>query len=169
MVNYINGVIYKIYCKDAAITECYVGSTCNFMSRKSKHKYSCNNKNTKDYTYPVYNFIRENGGWENFEMVELIKYPCNTKRELEIKETEYLELHGGTLNKCIPSRSKAEYYQATKEQNKEEKNKKSREHYGNNREKQREKFNCNCGSIIRKGDKARHLKSIKHKQYLELN
>jgi hypothetical protein len=169
MANYSNAVIYKIYCKDAAITECYVGSTCNFMSRKSKHKYSCNNKNTKDYTYPVYNFIRENGGWENFEMVELIKYPCNTKRELEIKETEYLELHGGTLNKCIPSRSKLEYYHANREREIE----RSRAYHEKNRErenkKKREKINCECGSIICKSGKWRHIKTPKHKQYLELN
>ena len=39
-----NSCIYKISCKDTTITECYVGSTCDFKRRKIDHKSYCNNE-----------------------------------------------------------------------------------------------------------------------------
>lgn len=46
-----------------------------------------------------------------------------------------------------------------------------KEHYEANREKilekQKEKYTCECGSIIRKNGKSRHEKSKTHKTYLE--
>ena len=65
MPNYENGLIYKLCCKDANITDIYVGSTTNFKQRKKEHKADCHNENNKNYNRPVYKFIRENGGnWE---------------------------------------------------------------------------------------------------------
>ena len=169
MVNYNNAVIYKIYCKNTAITDCYVGSTCDYMGRKNSHKSNCNNENkSKSYNLNVYKFIRENGGWDNWEMIELIKYPCNTQRELALKEREYIELLGGTLNKQIPTRSKAEYDKAYDLERKEEKRERDKARYQKNKELN-EKINCECGSIILKSGKSGHLKTEKHKQYLELN
>ena len=126
---YQNGLIYKLCSKDPTIKDCYVGSTCNFTKRKYQHKSNCNNETCCKYNYYVYQFIRDHGGWENWDMIELIKYSCNTKRELELKEREHLELLGGTLNKQIPTRSK------------EEKNK---TYYENNREKHRAVCNAWC-------------------------
>jgi hypothetical protein len=36
------------------------------------------------------------------------------------------------------------------------------------KEKRKEKMTCECGSIIRKSDKSKHLKTIKHKNYINL-
>ena len=152
---YQNGSIYKLCCKDITITDIYVGSTCNFTKRKWSHKNSCKNENSKSYSFYVYQFIRDHGDWDNWEMIELIKYPCDTKRELALKEREYLELLGGTLNKQIPSRSKEESTKAHYQKNKKEIN-----------EKRKEKFNCNCGGHYTKSSKAHHLKSLKHQKYL---
>ena len=33
MPDYSKGVIYRIYCKDSSITDCYVGSSCNIQKR----------------------------------------------------------------------------------------------------------------------------------------
>ena len=152
---YKNGVIYKLCCKDPTITDVYVGSTCAFNKRKNLHKHSCNNETSKVYNLNVYKFIRNNGGWDNFEIIELIKYPCNTKRELELKEREYLELLSATLNKCVPTRSNKEgckaYYLANREQL---------------NENAKEKFNCECGGKFTKVHKSRHLKSKMHQKYL---
>ena len=178
---YKNGVIYKLCCKDPTITDVYVGSTCAFNKRKNLHKHSCNNETSKVYNLNVYKFIRNNGGWDNFEIIELIKYPCNTKRELELKEREYLELLSATLNKQTPTRSKKEwkelniketnekqkaYYLANKEQIKET----QKAYYLANKERmnetQKEKFNCECGGKFTRVHKSQHLKTKMHKKYL---
>ena len=59
-VNYSNTVIYKIVCKDLNIKDLYVGSTTDFIRRKSMHKFNCN-KNACNYK--IYEIIRKNGGW----------------------------------------------------------------------------------------------------------
>ena len=87
-IDYSNAVIYKLSCKDKSITEIYIGSTTHFINRKHNHKSSCNYSNGKEYNHPKYKFIRENGGWDNWEMVEIEAFPCKTKRELEKREEE---------------------------------------------------------------------------------
>ena len=109
MTNYQNGTIYKIVCKDKNITDCYVGSTTNHSTRKSQHKSSCNNEKAKDYNYPVYRFIRDNGGWENWEFVILEDYPCNKKKQLNIRERYWFEKLNSTLNSRYPERSIKEW------------------------------------------------------------
>ena len=49
MVNYANGIIYKLCCLDPNITEIYIGSTTNKYRRKQQHKGICNNVNGKKY------------------------------------------------------------------------------------------------------------------------
>jgi hypothetical protein len=163
---YNNGIIYKLCCKDTTIKDIYVGSTCAFRMRKANHKSNCNNENSKKYNYYVYKFIRDHGGWDNWDMVEIKQFNCETKRELDKEERAVLEILGGTLNKKVPSRSKVEYYQKKKEEIKE----KQKAHYERNKkeicEKQKEKFNCECGSILRKADKSQHIKSNKHQKFL---
>ena len=182
---YQNGSIYKLCCKDTTITDIYVGSTCNFTKRKWSHKNACNHEKQNAHNYYIYQFIRDHGGWDNWEMIELIKYQCNTKRELELKEREYLELHGGTLKKTIPTRSKEESSKIYRKKYKKEINEKMKARYQANKEKKneydkayreankkeinernKEKYTCDCGSTLRKVDKARHLKSLKHQKFL---
>jgi len=130
MPNYQNGLIYKLCCKDANITDIYVGSTTNFKQRKKLHKSVCNNENNKDYNCDVYKFIRENGGFQNWDMVLVEYYPCKTKLELEKREREIIEELKPTLNKIIPTRTKKEYYENNKEQlleKKKEYNEKNKE------------------------------------------
>jgi hypothetical protein len=116
MVNYGEGLIYKICCKDASITDEYIGSTTNKNRRKQQHKTSCNNPNSKIHNLHVYQFIRNNGGFDNFDLIVIEEYHCESKRQLEMKEREWIELLKPTLNKNIPTRSKQEYYEENKEQ-----------------------------------------------------
>ena len=119
MPDYSKGLIYKLCCKDTDITDIYIGSTTSLRHRKGRHKYCCNNEKGKDYNYNVYKFIRENGGnWENWDMVLVEYFPCETKLELEKKEREIIEQLKPTLNKNIPTRTDKEY----REDNKEKKN-----------------------------------------------
>jgi hypothetical protein len=107
---YQNGTIYKIVCKDKDITDCYVGSTTNHSKRKSKHKSDCNNEKSKFYNFPVYRFIRDNGGWDNWEFVLLEDYPCNKKKQLNIRERYWFEKLNASLNSQYPERSPKEYH-----------------------------------------------------------
>jgi hypothetical protein len=116
MVNYGNGLIYKLCCKDPIITDEYIGSTCNKNRRKQQHKSCCNNENTKEHNRLVYQFIRANGGFDNFDLIIIEEYPCESKVQLEMKEREYIERLRPTLNKQIPTRTLQEYRETHREE-----------------------------------------------------
>jgi hypothetical protein len=98
-VDYSNTIIYKIYCKDKNITDVYVGHTTNFIQRKYSHKIACNNL-TNDLK--IYNVIRCNGGWDNWDMVEIAKYNCKDSTEARIKEQQHYDILKSSLNSCPP-------------------------------------------------------------------
>jgi len=96
--NFENCIIYKLVCLDTTYPEVYIGSTTCFKQRKCDHKSKCHNENSKEYNFKVYQFMREHGGFENFAMVEIEKYPCENSRQLEAREEHWRkELHA-TLN-----------------------------------------------------------------------
>jgi hypothetical protein len=73
--------VYKIYCKKQNITDSYIGSSKDFNRRISEHKYAIKNKNNK---LKLYNFIRENGGIDNWDFVcieDNIEYNLLNDRE----------------------------------------------------------------------------------------
>ena len=114
---YQNSVIYKLcHINDLDNENIYIGSTTNFKNRKNQHKESCNNKNVKDYHYKVYQFIRDNGGWNEWQMIPIESFPCNNKIELQIRERYHIELLKSKLNKQIPTRTHKEYRDDNKEQ-----------------------------------------------------
>jgi len=90
--------VYRLQCKDKEIKEIYIGSTKNYSIRKRLHKSSCNNKKNKDYNYPIYKFIRENGNWNNWEMIVEVKTPNHNKEERLELEQIYIELLKPQLN-----------------------------------------------------------------------
>jgi hypothetical protein len=201
MPNYKNTVIYKIkHNEDYDDINIYIGSTTNFRVRKNQHKTNCNNENNKNYNIPIYHYIRANSGWDNFVMVPIEEYPCNSKNEKEIKERYYIDLLKPKLNKYIPTRTNKEwrennkekkkeidkiyrennkekirenkkiYYENNKEKFREKGKERAKKYYENNKEKINEKRNekveCQCGSIVRKGDIKRHENSQKHKNFM---
>jgi hypothetical protein len=87
-IDYSSTIIYKIFCKNNSIKETYVGHTTNFIKRKYHHKICCNNLNNN---LNIYKTIRENGGWDNWEMVEIGCYNCKNSEEARIKEQEHYE------------------------------------------------------------------------------
>jgi hypothetical protein len=109
MNKYNNGIIYKLCCKDPNITDIYIGSTTNFTKRKCEHKTVCNNTNSKHYNQYKYEFIRENGGWDNWDMIEIIKVNCNDKYELQAKEREQFDIYKPKLNSIKPQISNLEW------------------------------------------------------------
>ena len=101
-MDYSNTHFYKIVCKDLQIEKCYVGHTTNFTKRKNTHKYNCNNISNKNSNAYLYQFMRENGGFNNFEMVLLETLDCNSRLEALRKERQYIEELNATLNQIRP-------------------------------------------------------------------
>lgn len=108
-IDYSKGLIYQIE-KDGIIY--YVGSTTSFIKRKSQHKTVCNNVNSKDHNFPIYKFIRDNGGWDEFKMVLIEYYKCNDSNELEAREQHWINEFKTylLLNSNYASRTNKQYY-----------------------------------------------------------
>jgi hypothetical protein len=136
------GFVYKLCCIDPEIKEIYIGSTKNLRVRKGQHKYDCNTENNKNNKMKVYQFIRNNGGFDNWDIVQLERFEFNTKYELHARERHFIELLKPSLNKQKPTRTKKEWNQENKEEIKEnvkqyyEKNKKEILEYHKNYNKE---------------------------------
>jgi hypothetical protein len=104
--DYSNTIIYKIYCKDETIKDLYVGHTTNFIKRKDSHENACNNLNNN---IKIYKTIRTNGGWENWDMVEIATYCCKDRTEARIKENEHYNKLPASLNSHQPYVNKPNY------------------------------------------------------------
>jgi hypothetical protein len=116
MPDYSKAVVYKLCCKDVQIKDIYIGSTCNFSRRKCLHKNFCNNEKNKAYNLKVYQFIRDNGGFGFWDMIQVEAYPdCTNKKELGQYERYHIEELKPALNCRIPTRTKKEYYCDNKE------------------------------------------------------
>ena len=149
--DFSKGLIYKLCCLDPNVKEIYVGSSTNFVERKKGHKDCCNNPNCKQYNYKVYQHIRANGNWDNWNMVLIEFYPCDNNLELGRREDYWKQELQASLNSQSPPmyETKQEYYQAHREQrveymkeyyeeNREKLKEYMKEHYETNKEKFRE-------------------------------
>jgi hypothetical protein len=188
--NYSNTIIYKIVCKDLSVTDVYVGHTTDFKSRKSRHKSNCNDTKNKNkcYNLKVYEFIRANGGWNNFDMIEIEKYTeCKDSNEARTRERYWYEILNAKLNMRFPQRTHEElkecdkinskiYREKHKEEIKEhrkeyhklynEEHKEYKKQYRTNRNNT--PYTCECGWIGNDNSKWFHINiSLKHKNYLE--
>jgi hypothetical protein len=114
-IDYSQTIIYQIKCIDENINFIYVGHTTNKQERLKNHKTRCNNFNDKSYNFKLYQTIRENGGWENWEMNVLEQYSCENKIQAELKEREWILKLNAKLNMKLPVQSKKEYYENNKE------------------------------------------------------
>lgn len=173
MVNYNKSTIYKLCCKDTEITDEYVGSTTNFSRRKACHKSNCHSETGHSYNYRVYQFIREYGGWDNWDMVEIEKYCASDKNDLHKRERYWVETLKSNLNKQIPSKTKDEikeyhkeydkkYYEDNQDKIKDTKKKYYEANQANIKEYHSTKIVCECGSEITRNSLSKHKRSAKH-------
>jgi len=174
--DYSKSLIYKLCCKDPNITDIYIGSTTSLKHRKASHKACCNTETRKGYNNYKYKFIRENGTWENWDMILIEYYPCETKLQLERREREFIEKLKSSLNQTIPTRTYKEYREDFKEQrtayNKKyrEENREHRTAYNKKyRDDNKIKIECECGSIVLKYYLTEHKKTKKHQNYIKNN
>ncbi len=102
MIDYSKTIIYEIICNDLTITECYVGATVDFEQREEQHKSNCCDPTDDEYNLKKCQFIRANGGWENWTMLEIEKYPCLNKIQSRERERYYYDIRNSTLNSQRP-------------------------------------------------------------------
>ena len=169
MVNYENAKIYKIVCNITGL--CYIGSTCKkyLAQRLYQHVNSYKRyKNGKSNNVTSFEVL-ENDDYDIF-LLENVKN-CTTKEQLHARERYYIE-NNECVNRYIAGRTKKEYREANKEKFKEYHKKYNKEYKEENKDKLREKANekhlCPCGGCYTTEHKARHMKSIKHKKYVQL-
>lgn len=174
MVNYGQNVIYKLCCKNPEIKNIYVGHTTNFRRRKSEHKSDCENKNKLCYNFNVYSFIRENGCFDNWDMVLIEEYPCETKLQAHRRERYWIEFLNATLNCSIPTRSDEEYKKKYYSENRDEMLDKQKKYREQNRDEILEKSRmkkvkviCECGYEILKHNMSNHIKTNRHKKIIK--
>lgn len=180
MPNYQQGKIYKIV-SNMNDELCYVGSTtrpllCQRMEQHRKsYKQWKNGKYGRNSSFELF----DRYGIQNcsIELIEI--FPCNSKDELTKKEAHHIRLLN-CVNKIIPNRTNEEYRQDNRdtiaeyqkeyyEANRDTIEEYRKEYYEANRntiaEKGKVKYTCACGSTLRRVDKKRHEKTLKHINY----
>jgi len=105
MKKYSNGKIYKIVCRTTG--QVYYGSTNTTLNRRlNNHKsdYKCGrNLSSK--------LVLENN---NFEIILVEDYPCDNRKELELREGFYIR-NNDCVNKQITGRTQKQYDDDNKE------------------------------------------------------
>jgi len=168
-IKYENTIIYKLVCKDLNIKDLYVGHTTNFTKRKQHHKRRCTEPNQEGYNFKVYVTIRNNGGWDNWTMIEIEKFSCLDANEARARERYWFETLNANLNMVYPNRTQIEYRETNAELIKQRK----RNYYQNNRECMLTKKNsyvvCDCGVSYTYSNKDKHIRQNKtHLEYVNI-
>ena len=173
MPDYSKGLIYKLICNDISITKKYIGSCCDYNPRKQKHEDDCYNMEIRAYNTYKYKFIREHGGIDNWSMIIVKEFPCNSDTELRIEERRQMDLLGGELNTNRPFITEEERKISVIQYQKKNKDKVIGYKYKyteSNKEKIKEyknkKFECKCGGKYTQSNKSMHFKSKKHINYI---
>ena len=149
---YANGKIYRISCNITGL--CYVGSTTKTLSERLRGHENSYNSYLKGKSHYVTSFdILKN---DDYQITLLQAYPCENKQELFDREGWYQKKYWDrSVNKVQNGITKQESYKKYYENNKEEFNK-----------KRNVKVECECGYQYTKRNKARHMKSTVHTNWL---
>jgi len=121
----------------------YVGSTTNFPQRKAKHKYKWN-KEGKEFSYPIYCHIRNNGGFDCFEVIPIKSLKLENKTELLIAEQEEIDKHRTLVNKIkahMTIEDREQYYKQYWEEHKEELKEYNKQYFQEHKSELNEKRN----------------------------
>ena len=160
--------IYKIIHCDPEKDFCYIGHTTNFTERKKCHKKTCTDDSCNRYNQKGYQIIRENGGWENFKMVFIEKWPCENLREAQAREQHWMDTLKPNMNDhraFITKEQRKEYLVEYYNNKRQERQERQRDYYQENKEKLNIKFECECGGKYLHQNKSSHFKSKKHMKW----
>lgn len=130
--------------------ENYIGSTVNLYMREALHKHFCNDEKSKGYNFPVYQYIRDNGGFDTFEFEVLdTKYCCQV--DAEIYEAELMKIHKSKLNvkrNYTDADKKQHHKDYNKEYQKTDKFKDYQKQYKRKNKKKQDKINITINLSI---------------------
>jgi len=146
-IDYSKGKIYRIVCDTTGLT--YIGSTIEALSKRlSGHRGNYKSYLKGKTTFVTsFNIIKN----DNYKIILIDNYPCNSKEELEREERKYIESIK-CVNKNVPGRIGKEYQKEYYENNKD----KIKEYYENNKEKIKEykkEYNENNKEKIKESNK----------------
>jgi hypothetical protein len=156
--DYSKGKIYAI--KSYQTDDIYIGSTCQPLRKrlhdhKIQYKRYLYKKNVDNYT----SFEILKYGDAYIELIQEI--PCVSRMELCKYEGQYIR-----TMKCVNNRVAGRTsYEYSKEKRKQI-SKYQKKWYIKNKCKLTTKKKCICGGSITSTHKARHFKSMKHRQYI---
>ncbi len=159
--------IYKLIKKGAVNDDMvYIGSTNDVKYRMYNHKCRCTNPESPKYNYKVYKYIRENGGFDEWEMlvIDEIEVPLKKCVERDKYEQEYITKYDAVnkLNIHYSSRTHQEY----REDNREKAIEYAKIYYKDNIQiclkKRKQNVCCEiCGLFVRKYDLCKHQRTQK--------
>ena len=94
--------VYSIQSRNPNFPKKYIGITSNVNFRKTEHKSNCNNATSPRYNYNLYQYIRNNGGWNTF-IFSVIQELDIEPSQKGAYERHYFEENGG-FNNCLNTR-----------------------------------------------------------------
>ena len=174
MNKYQNAKIYKIISNIHPLP--YYGSTVYSLKRRLQQHEAAYRKNR----YCSCHLLFDIGDYQ-IQLVE--NFACNNRKELQKREQYFIDKYP-CINKrraSLNHQDYKEYVKQYREKNKQyfkqyrEKHKAqlkiyykqySKQYYAKNKAKLKQKFNCKCGGKYTNVNKARHMRSEKHKRYL---
>tara|TARA_R110002126_G_scaffold90215_1_gene215318 strand:+ start:1130 stop:1648 length:519 start_codon:yes stop_codon:yes gene_type:complete len=137
---------YKITCSDDTVKKIYIGKTKDLKSRLAVHKYNSIHSDIK-----LYQNIRENGGWENWNLTVCHKCICDEPVSICIEVSlinKFKDDGYHVLNCQIATKYPTQKYNIAK----------CKEHYAIKKE-------CACGWIGSKMEWAHHQRSKRHRLF----
>ena len=172
--DYSNTVIYRLYSKNPNIKDDYIGHATNFVKRQTNHNSSCNNTSdkNKDYNRKVYKYIRENGGFDNWQFEILVYADLKDKYEAKKLEKHYIKIFKPTLNVDDVAQTPEEKAENRKKYNnkfREANPEKTKASNAASNAKRLESYTCICGCSTSKINEARHFDTPTHKKFLKKN
>ena len=104
--DYSKTLIYKMSCKDPLVPDFYLGYTTFSLAYMSE---MFNKRSKNDKKWPVCDFIRTHGGFENWIFERLDCKPCLNSHDARTELRRHFDADPPTLNKQIPTRTSNEY------------------------------------------------------------
>ena len=156
---------YRITCKDKHVPYYYIGYTSWILVMKEwQHRKECNNATHSNHNMNVYQVIREEGGWTNWEMKLIEEYTWHNKAQATRRRQELIQQ---SPKHCLNH----EFELKTDEEKKDIIRDRKAIYTFKNKDKiaEREKHKdiCDvCGAVYSHGNKSHHTPTKKHQQAL---
>jgi hypothetical protein len=156
---YYNGKIYTI--RSHMTDKYYIGSTCSSLyKRLYEHRSDYKRQRFNVSSYEILKYD------DNY--IELLEnFKCENKNELNKREGELIRLHKDNIvNMCIPTRTRKERDNDNKDKLKDYRKQYRQDNKDKIKEQRTTNFKCECGNNYIYQNKARHLKTIKHTNFI---